>query len=571
MIMNEYEVIPEKSQEETVFQENTSVSVLTMPCEDEQKMAVSLPEEEKSPFKRKEKFSEEFDVFKKVYDEETLSEKKLQLVIDFMENSLVPGKTPHFRSFWEARSFCLPLFKESISPAVRLSLWNKYTELSKQAKHLKELLDEQSAFAVEQIEIALAALEQQIQNPLHSDKANFFVQETFPQALKANFDLYLELQKELNVLNTHAARINELRKELLKTEMRVRSKNKFFQRLSLAGDNVFPKRKELIRQVSQQFTDDVDQFIQTYFSQEPVRESFYVLREEIKGLQGLAKFLTLNTQAFTQTRGKLSECWDQIKVEEKERKKERAQQRVHFKQNAEEVEQLISSLHQSLEKNEISSNDALKNIENIGLHMRKVELGRDEVKALRDALQDVRKKVQGNIRSVEEARQQKDLEASRVRREKFFVLKEQAELLVKNNETLDENQLVEQREAIIQSCDSSLTKVEKQELERIMKPLRDMIAEKKEKNLLSLSEDDRHALQQLKSILVQRKERRQEVKTQLEELRKAAGSSALDFEKAMNYNNQIHEEKERLEKANQAIQEIEKNILILQEKIRTKP
>ena len=101
-----------------------------------------------------------------------------------------------------------------------------------------------------------------------------------------------------------------------------------------------------------------------------------------------------------------------------------------------------------------------------------------------------------------------------------------------------------------------------------MKPLRDIITDKKDKALLALSDDDRESLQQLKTILQQRKERRQEIKNQLEQLRKAAGSSSLDFEKAMNCNLQINEEKERLEKANQAIQEIESKIVQLQAKIR---
>lgn len=85
--------------------------------------------------------------------------------------------------------------------------------------------------------------------------------------------------------------------------------------------------------------------------------------------------------------------------------------------------------------------------------------------------------------------------------------------------------------------------------------------------MLALSEDDRQALQQLQAFLKQRKEGRQEIKNQLEVLRKSAGSSSLDFEKAMNFTNQINEEKERLEKANQAITEIERKIAEVQSKI----
>src|ERR1700733_14369049 len=73
------------------------------------------------------------------------------------------------------------------------------------------------------------------------------------KTLEEKADFYTSLQAEINILNTQAARINSLRKELIKTEMRVRKKNKFFQRLSAAGDKVFPRRKELIQDVSHQF------------------------------------------------------------------------------------------------------------------------------------------------------------------------------------------------------------------------------------------------------------------------------------------------------------------------------
>jgi hypothetical protein len=518
----------------------------------------------------REGFTAQFEDFKKAFDGQIDPESKLQLAIDFMEASLAQGGTPHFRSFWEARRFCLPLFKENISPSIRNHLWTKYSELSKEARRLKEILDEQSAFAVEQIEIAIQALEGDIsQFDQQLDKAAFTESLAFPQMLANHYDIYQNLQKQLNILNAHASRINALRKELLKTEMRVRHKNKFFQRLSAAGDQVFPRRKELIKQISHQFSDDVDQFIKKHFGEETSHESLYVLREEIKTLQGLAKVLTLNTHSFTQTRTHLSKCWDQIKTEEKERKKERANQRVLFKQNSEEIEKQIAALKETLEKNEETPAEAQKKVEQIVVQMRKVELGRDELKMLRDALGEIRKTIYEKIRDEENSRQQQENERNRQKKEKYKILKEQSEQLLQNHESQEVEQLVNDRDALLQQIhDSSLTKNEKQELERLLKPLRDIITEKKEREMMALSEDDRQALQQLQNILKQRKERRQEIKNQLEVLRKTAGSSSLDFEKAMSIKTQINEEKERLEKANQAILEIERKIVEVKVKIR---
>lgn len=514
-----------------------------------------------------EKHSPEFEAFLKGYEVQPDTDSKLQLAIDFMEMSLAQGGTPHFRSFWEARRLCLPLFKENVSPLLRTQLWNKYSELSKEARRLKEILDEQSAFAVEQIEIAITALEKEIEQfGEQVAKSKPLENLVLPAALNHQNELYNNLQTQLNILNTQASRINGLRKELIKTEMRVRHKNKFFQRLSHAGDAVFPKRKELIKQISHQFTEDVDQFIKSHFH-ETKNDSLFALREEIKTLQGLAKHLTLNTSAFTQTRLRLSECWDKMRVEEKERKKERAQQKVVFKQNADLISQQIKEAKEAFEQNS-SVTEGNKKIDEIVLLMRKTQLGRDELKSLRDDLQELRKQIQDKTRSAEELRQQQDAEKNRQKKEQFQALKEQVENLLKQHETYEADALIAERDALLtQIQESPLMKMEKQELERMLKPLRDAITEKKEKDMLKLSDDDRQALQQLKEVLNQRKERRQEIKNQLELLRKGAGSSSLDFEKAMTFTAQINDEKERLEKANQGILEIERKIADLQKQL----
>lgn len=362
------------------------------------------------PSGKKEGFSSQFLAFRKTFEETPEIESKLSQAIDFMEASLAQGGAPHFRSFWEARRLCLPLFRENISPGLRSHLWVKYSELSKEARRLKDILDEQSSFAVEQIEIAIAALEKEISQFEAQFEATSFEPFPIPQCLKHHAEQYHALQKQLNIFNTQSARINALRKELLKTDMRIRHKNKFFQRLSGAGDQVFPKRKELIKQISQQFSDDVDQFIQNHFGEGGSNETLYALREEIKALQGLAKVLTLNTQSFTHTRTKLSECWDVIKVEEKERKKEWAQQRTVHRQNFEELEKQILALKEALEKNHEPLDEAQKKIEGIVAHMRKVELGKEEVKKLKDALQEIRSAIADKRHVGEESKRQEEKE-----------------------------------------------------------------------------------------------------------------------------------------------------------------
>jgi len=521
------------------------------------------------PSKREGKdiYQTQLELFIKEFQEQADVEKKLHHAIAFMESTLAQGGTPHFRHFWEARRLCLPLFRENISPLVRSQLWNQYSDLSKEARRLKDVLDEQSAFAVEQIEIAIKAIEQDLEQQPESIAKTYYLDEgVFPQVLKDRLEIYQNLQGQLSHLNVQASRINALRKELLKTEMRVRHKNKFFQRLSAAGDQVFPKRKELISQVSRQFVEDVESFILSYFSADSkVDTMLFELREEIKALQSLAKTLTLNTNAFTQTRMQLSESWDKLKSKEKERKKERAELRVVFKHNAEAVHQKIQALKEEFEKGEVSISDAFKRGEDIVASMRQVELGRDEIRALRDDLANVRKMVNEKSKAEESVRQQREDEKIRQRKEKIKALREQAETLVIRHQDYDLETLTTQRDQLLEGIqEAQLTKSDKLEIERHLKILKDIIIEKKESAMMLLSDDDRQALDQLKEVLQQRKARRQEIKQQLEVYRKSAGSSGLDFEKAMNYQSLMNEEKERLEKINEAIKEVEDKIAELQ-------
>ena len=514
--------------------------------------------------------SVQFDSFKHFFEEASNPEIKLELAINFMETSLSQGGTPHFRSFWEARRFALPLFKEAAASSTRNLQWSKLRELSKEARRLKEILDEQSAFAVEQIEIAIQALESQISQENTKIDKNFFPENfVMPHFLKEKNSQYIQLQNQLNLLNLQASHINALRKELLKTEMRIRQKNKFFQRLSCVGDQIFPKRKEVIKELSAQFLADVEQFIETSFASDNMPTNLlYVMREEIKSLQALAKILTLNTQSFNQTRIQLSKCWDKIKVEEREKKKERSQQRTLFKQNEWEIQQSLQTIKQQIENKELTTFESLKKVDDIVLKMRKVDLGREELKRLREELAQVRKNIHDQRKDEDAARSEAEENRLKQKKELFLSFKNESERLLSLNETSSIEQLLEQRDQLIaQVQESSLSKLEKQEIERLLKPLKDIIAEKKEKILLELSDDDRQTLNQFKTILTQRKERRQEIKNQIDELRRQSAVSGLDFEKAMNLNAQLTEERERLEKVNQGIQEIELKIQDLQKKI----
>ncbi len=488
-------------------------------------------------------------------------EEKIALGLEFMRGAISQEGTPRFREFWEARRDLLTLFKQNLNPAIRSKLWNEYVELTVEARKLKEILEEQSSFAIEQIDLAITALEQ--------DTAHFdtLLEQSPPielpqeaRSIQEQAEKYQKVQRELNVLNNLTSRLNGLRKEIVKTEMRIRFKTKFFKRLSEMGDRVFPRRKELIEQIGAEFERDIDRFVAEHFKgQEVVGAPYYALREEIKALQSVAKIITLNTNVFTSTRLKLSDCWDKIKVLEKVHKQEFLQKKQDWAEHRTVLEAKLLEMKKELEGKDLKQIDVA--IDEFQSQMRAVELGKEDVWYFRQELNQLR----APLIEAQEQRRKEVEEAERAklqqRKEKMNALKAWLTLLQKDTEK-NVDELAGEFEQIRREIDElSLGKYDSQQFERLLRPVRDLITERKESALLNLSDDERNVLNQLREVLEQRKMRRQEIKDQLEIYRKMLGGSNLDFEKAMAVQEQIELEKARLEKANASILEVEQKIL----------
>ncbi len=492
-------------------------------------------------------------------------EEKIAHGLTFMRNSISQEGSPRFREFWEGRRVILPFFKENLNPAIRSRLWNEYVELTVEARRLKEILEEQSAFAMEQIDLAIKALEQDVGRfeEMLASSGEIVFSDAAPTILEKG-EVYNKIQRELNLLNTLASRLNSLRKEIIKTDMRIRFKTKFFKRLSDLGDQVFPKRKELIEAVSAEFEKDVDSFVSKYFKgDEVVGAPYFALREEIKALQSMAKLFTLNSGAFTRTRLRLSECWDKVKVLEKEHKKEVFEKKQASSQNRQGIQAKIDALKEKAVS--LPTAELNQEIEAISNEMRSVQLHRDDVRGLREELFKLRAPHLAAQEQKAKELEQAEKEKLRIKREKISALKEQIAQLLKQGEQMELDALSAQFQSLENDLDQlGLAKLERQQIERSLRPLKDLIVDKKENSLLNLSEDDKKTLENLRTVLQQRKERRQEIKSQLETYRKALGGSSLDFEKAMHYQELVEQEKERLDKANAAIEEVEQKIADLE-------
>lgn len=516
--------------------------------------------------------SDPFHAFLKKIEVTPSEEEKLRLSIDFMRSSLSQNSgSPYFKGFWEVRKLCLPLFKESITSSLRQQMWEEYVELTREGRRLKSMLDEEAAFAVEQIEIAVKSIEEEVEI-FHSNSPEALAK--FPsidmpenvKAISGKYAYYQNIQQRLMLLNTYAARVHGLRKELIKTEMRIRNKNKFFERLSVLGDRIFPLRKDLIKEVSQSFMEDIASFVEEHFSEkafvyEEVRRHVFFFRDEIKALQYFAKILTLNTQAFTTTREQLSMCWDKLKGMEKEIKREYSQQRQQASENALSIQEKIKTIADAYQEKRLSAQDAIKEYDALLCAMRTVDLTHYDVRCLKEELKVARDVPSNQLRADEDLKKQQSLAVEEKKRAQVIEFRNRVELLKETSPKFEASIL----SAELAKCREELAalaipKREKHSLERSLKEIRDFLENKKEEALINLSDDDRVALENLRGILRQRNERRQEIKAQIEEYRKIVGGSTLDFEKAIEFGELMASEKERLEKMDESIREVEEKI-----------
>ncbi len=509
--------------------------------------------------------SSEFCEFTQKLSQLSTPEERVAHGLAFMRSSISQEGTPRFREFWEARKVVLPCFKENINSVVRSKLWSEYVELTVEARRLKEILEEQSAFAMEQIDLAVAALEADVTNFQkileQTGKIAFPAESPTIQAKEASYN---QIQRELNLLNTLASRLNGLRKEVIKTDMRMRFKTKFFKRLSEIGDHIFPKRKQLIDQISQEFQKDIEQFVERHFQgDQVVGAPYFALREEIKALQGMAKILTLSSGVFNRTRLSLSECWDKIKVLEKEHKKEINAKRQVSQDNRTLIEKKIQEL--ATKSAELPLQELDRAIEEISREMRDVELHRADVFALRDMLSNLRAPHLAAQVEKSKALEEAEREKLRLKRERVLEVKEKIATLLKDGAAMTLELFEEASSALKEEVKQlNANKIDQQQFDRLLRQLKDLLSECKEKSLLNLNEDDRNALENLRTVLDQKKKRRQEIKEQIESYRRALGSSNLDFEKGMLYSEQMEQERELLDRTNKGIEEIEQKIAQLE-------
>ncbi|MFA6119414.1 MAG: hypothetical protein WCT85_07070 [Parachlamydiales bacterium] len=488
------------------------------------------------------------DLIKKIKDMDS-NEKKIQQALEEMKISLNNEEKADFKTFWEIKNLCLELFKEPVNSSIRSLLWKEYLEISNEAKRIKNIMFQQMDFEIEQIDLAISSIENDISNydDILSNLKDIEI-DFNSKTLSSKKTFYLEIQKELNLLNTIVVRINSLRKEIIKIQMRISNKNKFLQRLSVAGDFIFPKRKELIESLSDEFSKAVEDFEKKFNLD---KTPFHVLRDEVRSLQNAAKNLNINSQSYMNTRLNLSKCWDKIKAAESNYKKEREASRGTIEAALVKIAALRAMCEANPEDKNIEKEE--KEIFNF---IKTLNLKPEDVKFLKHKVNEAKdpifeKKLNEKKEKIKKASDQENIKNEKIEKVKDSIIN----LLSNAQLTLEEIYL--EKGNIEQDLNNLNPAVlDKISLKKYLRQLDHLVEDKKEidnnNNLMDL--------ESLHKIFDVKKQRKVNIRNYLEGLNKELSGSNFDFEKAMAFRDLIDFEKQKLSDIENSIEELEEKI-----------
>ena len=486
-------------------------------------------EVEKSSLSKPKKVRGLFQAFCDSFEEKKAVEEKIEVAIEFMKRVLEQSDGVTLKDFWDTKNMCSPLFKEKIPSIKRRHFWAQYMGLVDEARRLKEIQDEQIAFSVEQIELAIEALEKEVE---HSD---FLIDE--PPPLKGE-KKYALSQREFHLLKTLITRLDVLRKEILGTDMRIGHKNRILKRLSKLGDLLFPKRKALVKKVSEAFILDVEAFIK-----DPSAPS-YVILNEIKRFQELAKHLPLNSQSFNKGRKMLSECWEKTKEQERGEKKERGErseeERKNFEQLSEKVEAFTAFCEgaEDLHREKITGR-ARPLEDEVGASL----LSRDQAIKLRSQIERASSKALAKIRD-------------RAAKARAVEMKEVEDFKGELSRAIEG-----EGGGSLESLQATETQLREVFKGLSLSPLDALVCEWNFLELRSLILDEQGkktvSKEALETLFDEREVLFNTIKKQMEIYRKEMGGSSLDFEKAMIYRELYESARVYLDREIGALQQIE--------------
>lgn len=507
------------------------------------------------------------DPSKKIYLEPkeaalTNLEAKVVLCLEKMQESLEQKQEPNFTQFWQAKKECVLLFKEKLPAQKRNQLWQRYLKLSNEGRVVRDFLDEEALFAIEQIELAIQDIERQYRLLEESKCAMQREFSPSPQALSKIYDSCCQLQNLIHQAQLLTIRLQELRKEVSVMSIRMKIKGKFFDRLSFVCDQLFPKRNQMIAQLSEQFFQAVTEFVTQNFSKNNpyhLKRSCYHLQNEIREIQAIAKQFSLSTQVFMETRKELSRCWDLLKEVEKEKKEDFSQLKDQSDQNAQIIEKMIEEL--SSEASNLSEKEVIEKLRGIQKEMKNLPLLKKQMAVLEKKCELLRKPFDAVREKIKEEQREKKKQEQFVEEQN---VKNFLDQLVVLQQTLN-SQAVEESRFILNDLQEKLgqlscAQARKKVLKERLKEVGGAFTLLEEKILLSDVSVSKEHQTKLSAVLEEKITQRDKVKSFLEDCRKERGKSGLNFAQALELN-------EKIEKGKAELQVLEQSILDFDHKI----
>jgi hypothetical protein len=487
------------------------------------------------------------------------SEEKLACGISFLRRTLSQNKVPRFKEFWEIRKTCLDYFKSDLNSLVRAKCWGEYIELTTEAKRLRDILDEQSNFLAEQIDLALSQVEAAVDElPSEWKESSAFVQ--YSKCFAEKEALYSSLQAPLSFFNSLAMRLSDLRKEILKIDPRISHKFKLFDRLSEIGDRVFPKRKALTEEVSTHFLSEVKRFVAEHFPLTS-KTPYYLLREEIRGMQAIAKLLSINPATFMETRLLLSECWDELREKDKERKKQVAEKKQQWDANCLQAEEKIEQFKNFCQQSDLLFKEVKLEQGRLLSFLRSLELNPEDSKKLHETLHALAAPFKERQQKEEnEKKEQVQKQEEELQRE-IIAIERELHALVENRDQYDLEEIQESESRLIERLKLLPRRIaERQSILISLSKLNEIKTDKRQASAIKSCSSDADRLIKLKEVYAERKRRHGEIKAKIDGYRKELGLSGLNFDKAFTLRQMLEDQKQDLEKSKQAIDEIEMKI-----------
>lgn len=505
--------------------------------------AYALLEEIKAP-------SESFMLFCQNIEKASGLVDSLKCAFDFLRTCVETDFARMSKEFWQVKQLCLELFKEPLEQSFRYPLWQEFIELLNQAKFAEDLLSENSAFSLEQFELALKGLQSEVSSAEELEKSQWHLidQVGFDGSQSSMEEFLRALNQEISTTQAHlvnynnlAVRYRSLKEEIVEASLRAKDRRQLFDKLKAIRVLLFPRRKELIKKVSHLYLEEVFRFVESARAQlkegKKARPS-HAIRTELKALQKLAKGLTLLPEAFKKARAQLAALWEELSTLDTERKAKFLEKKEQLVSNAKAIEEKIAHIEKSAEGKSL---EEIKQLIREGKrHLRAQPLLKEDSAAFDQRL----RALEAPFIEEEERQMQKRIEA----RKKQELEKQKALEIIESN------------------LNEALSKDEPFELESYQKELKVLELSRKERvHFEGLFERAQRQLQEqkLKSLgndaqaqIALFNERKADLVSKLEELKKEKGTKSLDFERALFIEEAIASAKDELHKIHKELERL---------------